>query len=208
MKAYKLTNQNLQTHKSYQWKLGEKRTTSGEGELCGPGWLHFYTDPRLAVILNPIHAGINNPRLFEVEVGGQCKEDRGVKVGYTEATLIKEIPLPEIPIEKKIEFAIRCSLVTAPTKQYVEWAKNWLNGTDRSESAAYVAVSAVSVSAAAYAAAKAAYFAADAADAADAAASFSASAAVYAAVYAADAAYDAAKAANIDFISILNQCEI
>ena len=56
MKGYKLTNQEMQTHNGFQWELGEWQETSGEGGLCGPGWLHYYSDPLLAVLLNPIHA--------------------------------------------------------------------------------------------------------------------------------------------------------
>jgi hypothetical protein len=196
MIAYKLTDQNLQTYKGYQWKLGEKRTTNGKGELCGPGWLHFYTDPRLAVILNSIHADIKNPRLFEVEVGGQCQEDLGLKIGYTEATLIKEIPLPEISVEKKVEFAIRCSLLLATTKKYIEWAENWLNGTDRSTEAAAVAHSARSAHS--YAAFAVSYVA-------SARASHAAS---YSANAVASTVYAVADVNYIDFIYILNECGI
>jgi len=36
--AYKLTDQNMQTRGGTQWAIGETRTASGEGDLCGPGW--------------------------------------------------------------------------------------------------------------------------------------------------------------------------
>ena len=39
MLKYKLTTQSLTTHNGFQWKIDEKRTTSGSGELCSPGWL-------------------------------------------------------------------------------------------------------------------------------------------------------------------------
>ena len=40
--VYKLTDQKMQTHGGYQWVLGEWHEKSGEGELCGPGWLIRY----------------------------------------------------------------------------------------------------------------------------------------------------------------------
>ena len=86
---YKFTDQNMQTHGGCQWVLGEKKTTSGEGELCGPGWLHCYADPLLAVLLNPIHADYENPRLFRARVGRKSKHDHGLKSGYTKMTLIR-----------------------------------------------------------------------------------------------------------------------
>src|SRR3989304_4485465 len=70
MNAYKLTDQQMRTYGDCQWTLGEWKETSGEGNLCGPGWLHFYTHPLLAALLNPIHANIQNPRLFRVEAEG------------------------------------------------------------------------------------------------------------------------------------------
>jgi len=63
MKRYKLTDQNLQTHGGYQWVVGEWHKATGDGKaLCTDGWLHCYDSPELAVLLNPIHAGIENPR--------------------------------------------------------------------------------------------------------------------------------------------------
>ena len=61
MKLYKLTDEKMQTYNGFQWVLGETHETNGEGNLCGPGWLHAYTDPLLAILLNPIHANISNP---------------------------------------------------------------------------------------------------------------------------------------------------
>ena len=36
---YKLTDQDMRTYAKCQWALGETKTTSGDGDLCGPGWL-------------------------------------------------------------------------------------------------------------------------------------------------------------------------
>jgi len=48
----------MQTHGGFQWELGQWYETSGEGDLCSPGWLHFYTNPLLAVLLNSVHTNI------------------------------------------------------------------------------------------------------------------------------------------------------
>jgi len=94
MTVYKLTDQKMHTRNGYQWALGEWRETSGDGELCGSGWLHAYEDPLLAVLLNPIHASIANPRLFEAEADSDGNDDRGIKCGFTRLRLTKELPLP------------------------------------------------------------------------------------------------------------------
>lgn len=185
--AYKLTDQNMQTKGGCQWVLGEKKTTKKRetiiGEintngqynskqpteidppLCSEYWLHFYTDPLLAILLNPIHANFTNPRLFEADCSGLFKDDKGLKVGYTEATLIKEIPLPTITSEQKIKFAILCTMEIHKDPNWTEWANNWLSGKDRSIAAARDAA-ARAAARAARAARAAADAAADAADAA------------------------------------------
>ena len=56
MIGYKLTNENHETYNGTKWGPGVTHETDGHGELCGSGWLHYYDDPLLAVLLNPIHA--------------------------------------------------------------------------------------------------------------------------------------------------------
>jgi hypothetical protein len=181
MKKYKLTNQDMRTHNGFQWELGKEVNTDGDSEkLCNEHWLHYYHHPLLAVLLNPIHAHIINPRLFEVKALGKHLDDKGIKGGCTKMTLVKEIELPEITLNQKIAFAILCALEVYKESTYILWANNWLNNVDRSAIAAYDA---------AYAA-----YAVDAADAVDAAYAVDAAAA-YAAVYAVDAA-DAAYAVD------------
>ena len=202
MIKYKLTTQNLTTHNDFQWEIGIKQTTSGEGGLCGPGYLHYYHHPLLAVLLNPIHARIKNPKLFEVEAGGVHLDDNGLKGGCTEMTLIREIELPKFTDIQRVAFGILCAKEVYKDLEWNEWAAAWLDGSDRSRSAA-----AAAAHAAAYAAAYAAYYAADAA--ARAAHAAHAARAAHAAYYAADAAYAAYYAAaaaarntGIDLIAI------
>ncbi len=174
MIKYKLTDQNLQTYNGFQWEIGKKVTTSGEGNLCSEGWLHFYHSPELAVLLNPIHANFKNPRLFEIEVGDRCLDDRELKGGTTEMTLIKELEVPTISLTQKIAFGILCAKEVYKDQKWNEWADNWLIGKDRSKesaAAAYTAADAAATVADAIAAATAATaaYAADSATAAYAA---------------------------------------
>ena len=57
--VYKITNKNGRSRPGHsnetQWGPNVTHTTSGEGELCGPGWLHGYHHPLLAVLLNLAH---------------------------------------------------------------------------------------------------------------------------------------------------------
>ena len=195
----KLTDENGRTCNNTQWGEGITHTSSGEGNLCSSGWIHFYDDPLLAVLLNPIHGNFENPILWEIEVSGAIKEDHGLKFGANSVTTIKTIKLPIITTEQKVRFAILCSLEVYKEKSFVLWAKNWLSGIDRSaHTAAYAADAADTVHAAVYAVHAAAHAAAHAADAAHAAA-YAAHTAAYAAAHVADAAHAAVYAAHAAF---------
>jgi len=157
MIKYKLTDQKMQTYQGFQWNLGEWQEARGSSEkgLCSDGWLHCYDSPLLAVLHNPIHADISNPRLFEVEVDGDCKNDNGIKCGYKRMRLVREISIPIITTEQKIKYAIFCAKQVCFEKEWNIWADNWLSNVDRTSDAAHVAAHAAHV--AAHAAADAAY---------------------------------------------------
>ena len=155
MKKYKLTTQDLKTRNT-QWVIGEfQPELSGEGDLCGPGWYHYYHDPLLAAFMNPAHADIGNPRCFEVEALGKHKDDNGLKGGCTKMRLLEEIDLPAATTNQRIAFGILCAKEVCKNVRWNEWADNWLNGNDRSANAAAHAAYAAA-HAAAYAAADAA----------------------------------------------------
>jgi hypothetical protein len=90
----------------------------------------------LAVLLNPGHANFDKPRLFEAEAKGKIKYDGQLKFGCQKMRLIKELALPKIPLVKRVELAIKLALKVSKDKAFVTWAKNWLNGTDRSAESA------------------------------------------------------------------------
>jgi hypothetical protein len=199
MKKYKLTTQDLQTYGGFQWEIGKEVTTTGKVDyLCTSSWLHYYHHPLLAVLLNPIHSDIIEPRLFEVKAEGKHLDDNGLKGGCTKMTLIKELTLPVITLTQKVAFGILCSLMVYKNKKYVTWANNWLLKKDRTYSTAADAYNAAdayatnAANAAAKAANAAAYAAADIT-------------VTYANAYAnaaAKAAYAAVGIATIDLIKI------
>jgi hypothetical protein len=201
----------MQTYNNTQWELQQWKETDGEGDLCSPGWLHYYSDPLLAAFLNPIHAGFAAPRLFQVEVAGKVKEDHGLKLGCTKMRLVKELEMPAVTMEQRVKFGILCALEVCKNITFVQWAANWLDGTDRSKKAADAAAAARADAArdAAWAAARAATWAADAAAAARAAdaaardATWAAAAAAAARAADAAAAARAARAAEIKDIDLI-----
>ena len=116
--AYKLTDSDMKTYGGFQWQIGTTYTTRGKGSLCSAGWLHYYHDPLLAVLLNPIHANVNKPRLFEAHAAGEMLYDRGLKAGATSLTLLREIALPTFTIAQRAKFARLCAT----------WAKACVGG--------------------------------------------------------------------------------
>ena len=155
-KLYKLTDVDGYTRNNTKWGKNVTHTTDGSGELCGPGWLHAYTDPLLAVLLNPIHCGYSSFRLWEAE-GEIGKNDKGLKVGTRSLTTIREIPIPKITTKQKIRFAILCAMAVYKDQTWTDWANNWLSGKDRSAATAAVAARAAEAATAAARAATAAY---------------------------------------------------
>jgi hypothetical protein len=140
--AYKLTDQSMCTSCECRWVLGEWKESSGEGGLCGPGWLHAYNHPLVASFMNPIHACIDNPRLFEVECDGDYLDDHGLKCGHTRMRLVREIELPVLTTEQRVYAGIQCAIASGYADAgWLSWAERWISGGDRSEStAALVAV--------------------------------------------------------------------
>ena len=138
MRLYKLTDANAQTHNGCQWGEGVTHEGTGEVDLCGPGWIHAYTDPLLAVLLNPIHADFASPRLWECE-GEVVKNDCGLKVGCKSLTTLRDILLPEVTTEQHIHFAVLCARAVCHDEGWNAWAGQWLSGEDRSARAAWAA---------------------------------------------------------------------
>lgn len=134
MKLYKLTDKQGQTRNDTQWGENVTHSGTGEGEMCGPGYIHAYTDPVLAVMLNPIHANFSNPRLWEAD--GEVVKNDGLKIGCVSLTTLREIPLPAVTLEQRTRFGILCALEVYSEPSFVRWAERYLDGTDRSKDSA------------------------------------------------------------------------
>jgi len=192
MKLFKLTDRDGQTRGRTQWGPGASHSGTGGGGLCGPGWIHAYEHPLVAVLMNPIHARVKTPRLWEAE-GEVGLRDGQFKCGCKTLTTVREIPLPAVTTEMRVRFAIMCAAEVCADLPWNAWADRWLSGEDRSAEAAWAAQA---TSWAAYAAQAAASWAAHAAARAAAAAAWAA--------WAAEAAAAAAREVGhgIDFFGI------
>jgi hypothetical protein len=158
MKAYKLTDKNNQTKNDTQWGKGITHTVQGDdSNLCSSSWIHFYTNPHIAIIMNPIHVNFNPFVLWECETSGEEKHEQ-LKSGCKSLTTIRIIDAPVITINQKIAFGILCAQYIYKNPDWNKWANNWLNGSDRSYAAAtYVADAAYAAADATHAVSNATY---------------------------------------------------
>lgn len=150
---YKLTDQNMQTKNHFQWKIGKiykiDKTLQGiENNLCSIAWFHVYSHPLLSVLLNPIHANINNPKLFKCQCWGLHKTDQGLKEGFSAVKLLSKIKIPKITLIQKIAFGILCAKKNFYNDNWVKWADKWLKNIDRSYDSAYTTTAYIAVYAA------------------------------------------------------------
>lgn len=199
MKAYKLTDEHGRTRNNTQWGENVTHTVAPEltGELCTGAWIHFYTSPLIAVLMNPCHAYFTDPILWECETAGEHLHEP-LKSGCKSLTTIRRIELPKFSANQRTAFGILCAKEMYKDASWNNWADKWLNGSERTYAAATRAASDTYAEAAAtYGAALSAYNAAHAAAAAAYAASYIAEAASFAAAraasYIADVASEAAE---------------
>jgi len=234
MRLWKLTDQDGYTQRNKTgetlWEAGKtlKLKSCEDPKLCTSQVIHAYTNSSLALLLNPCHANLLNPLLWEAK--GTIKVQDWGKVGCFSLTTVKQLPMPDWYVDmntKKrvaVQFAILCAeaVLNIFEKQQpkddrprkaIEAAKEYLRNP-KTAAAAYAAARAAALAAAdaadaaaraadaaadaAYAAARAAYAAAAAARAADAADAYAAARA------AADAAY-ASRVDAINFASIADK---
>ena len=146
MKLYKLTDQQGRTRagekNETQWGDGVTNEPIGTGtpELCTDTVIHAYTDPLLALLMNPIHADLRDPLLWECD--GDITVDGGDKCGCTRLTTIRQIEQPALSTQARVAFAIFCARQVYSDPAWGIWAENWLSGKDRTAAAAYTATAA------------------------------------------------------------------
>jgi hypothetical protein len=216
---YKLTDQNQETQGGTKWGAGvtHRHKICDDPKLCSGDVFHAYRNVNLAFLLNPNHANIKKPILWECK-GKVVVSDYG-KVGCFSLKVTKRLPAPAWWVNSKNKnlvratFAILCAEAVLHIyetaypqddrpRKAIEAAKEYVKkpsadaaaraaqGADDAYAAARAARAADAADAAALAAALAAHVASDAAALA------AALAAERDAARAADDADDAARAAD------------
>ena len=191
--GYKLLTQDMKTRKGayneMDWAdVGKWHVADGEGGLCTEGMIHDYDDPWIAAVLNPAHAAIHDPVMYETERDGPTETD-GLKCGCKRLRLVRRMDIPDVPLIQRVAFGVLAAMQVCHEDVWLTWARAWLSGEDRSSKAAaraaayaddYAAAAAYAAFAHDYAAFAAATAAATAAAYATFAHDYAAAAAAYA----------------------------
>lgn len=119
MKLYKLTDQDGYTRRccknEIKWSEGFclELMKKDNPKLCSDNVIHAYKNLNLGLLLNPVHADIYNPLIWEAE-GEVVVEDKE-KVGCFSLTIIKKIETPYWYIDKEkrkrvaVTFVVKCA---------------------------------------------------------------------------------------------------
>ncbi len=138
MKCYKLTTQDGKTMPGSgyetQWGEGVRHVPFRQGtpELCTGTVIHAGVGPLSTVFLNPIHADIDDPILWECDGEGEPCCD-GLKFGFPVAlTTLRRREVPNLQLAARV----RCAIILAQrlpgqSKAWRAWADRWLDGRDR-----------------------------------------------------------------------------
>ena len=111
MKAYKLTDEHSCTKNNTQWGTNITHSISPDKtnpKLCSDSWIHFYTSPLVAVLMNPVHANFANPILWECETAGEHVIEP-IKAGCKQLTTLRQISLPVFTTTQRAAFSILCA---------------------------------------------------------------------------------------------------
>lgn len=138
--GYKLLTQDMKTRRGeyneMDWSdVGEWHEANGEGGLCTAGMIHDYDDPWIAVVLNPAHAAIHDPVMYETERDGPTETD-GLKCGCKRLRLVRRVDIPDVPRVQRVAFGILAAMQVCHDDVWLTWARAWLSGEDRSSQAA------------------------------------------------------------------------
>ena len=136
----------MTTHNGHKWEVGIEQVINKPGNrLCSDQVFHFYDSPEIAVLMNPAHANIDKPILWEVDCNEVAHD--GAKGGAKRMTLVKKIKAPKFTTLQKQVFAIKCAMAVYKEKTFVAWAKDFISGDDRTKKSAYAAADAADAAA-------------------------------------------------------------
>ena len=144
----KLTDAQGQTRGGMQWGPGVTHAVEYTGALCSAGVLHAYEASSLrdalalAILRDPEDGGFGSTARAWVCRGSGQHVSNGIKSGHETLTTVREIQLPAVSIEQRVECAIRLAWEVCDEPGWRAWAEGWLDGSDRTDAAAWAAADA------------------------------------------------------------------
>ena len=144
----KLTDAQGQTRGRMQWGPGVTHAVEYTGALCSAGVLHAYEASSLrdalalAILRDPEDGRFGSTARAWVCRGSGQHVSNGIKSGHETLTTVREIQLPAVSIEQRVECAIRLAWEVCDEPGWRAWAQAWLDGSDRTDAAAWAAADA------------------------------------------------------------------
>ena len=127
---YLITDGDDKTLKNVLWT---ENCTNEQFE--NPNYLFsVYDDPILALMMNAAYEGFKNPHIWKVE--GEKTLSFGFRYECKKLKAIKRIEITEPTSIQRIAFSILCSIHLMKNQFYKIWAKNYLNGNNRTKETA------------------------------------------------------------------------
>jgi hypothetical protein len=124
MTYIKLTRDNGTTRNNMKWAVGVTNHATGDRYvLCSDGVLHVYDTPEQAVLMQ--HAQCRKHTRAWIVASDDTGVSDGTKRGIKSCTVLREIDLPELTTEQRVEIAIRASLLGYDADHYKQWADDW-----------------------------------------------------------------------------------
>ena len=124
-RLYLITDEHDRTNDGRYWLPGATHHVSGKGGLFGSGWFQCYMNPLFAAFLSPISDCPENPHLWLVQGKVEITQ-KGLIVGCRKLTAMRQVPLPILSNDQRIELAIAASKNAYPEEFFVSWADRQL----------------------------------------------------------------------------------
>jgi len=122
MIVYKFTDPDGWTRRhhlnGHNWLKEPVLKTNGEGNLCGPGWIHAYEHPALALFHDMLHSDyLPDALFFQCEAVGEIKRDGFLKLGTTKLIVQEQLTIRTVTAVERAKYASYAAL------EYIESAE-------------------------------------------------------------------------------------
>ena len=129
MASYLLANAENNTWRGSRILPGHSVFSSkADNNIVTRNAFEFGDSPLVAIMLNPWHAELDSPKMLEFQFSqvALVKDDPRINMQ------VREIETPSVTTDQKIVFALMVLTEVYENESFMQWAKHWICGSDRS----------------------------------------------------------------------------